>query len=321
MRAPFLWYNKNMNNILHLKYAVEVARTGSISKAAENLYMSQPHLSRAIRELEASAGIAIFKRTNSGVTATEQGTEFLAYAEGVLEKMAEMEAVYRPSSAKRQKFSAAVPRASYIAAAFQEFARRMLKERDMDADYRETHSLRAIKNVSDGQCSLGVVRFQAIYEEYFLGLIAEQQLHWEPLLKFQARALMSSKSPLAEKNRVSEEDLKSCIEIIHGDTSIPSLPAARQRVIATELEGRRKIYVYERGSQLELLSGIPETYMMVSPVPREVRDRFQLTEKACDRPDNLYQDLLIYQKDRKFSEADALFIALLKEQIGKMENP
>ena len=67
-------------NIVHLKYAVEIARTKSISKAAENLYMAQPNLSRAVKELEEILGITIFKRTSKGITVTPEGVEFLRYA-------------------------------------------------------------------------------------------------------------------------------------------------------------------------------------------------------------------------------------------------
>ena len=67
-------------NTLHLKYAVEVERTRSISKAAENLFMAQPNLSKAIKELEDSLGITIFQRTSKGVVPTQQGAEFLKYA-------------------------------------------------------------------------------------------------------------------------------------------------------------------------------------------------------------------------------------------------
>ena len=70
-----------MNNILHLKYAVEVEKTGSISKAAENLYIAQPHLSKAIRELEGSLGAAIFNRTSKGVVPTKKGEGFFAICE------------------------------------------------------------------------------------------------------------------------------------------------------------------------------------------------------------------------------------------------
>ena len=67
-------------NILHLKYAVEVEKTSSITKAAENLFMGQPNLSRSIKDLEETLGIKIFRRTSKGIVPTIQGEEFLTYA-------------------------------------------------------------------------------------------------------------------------------------------------------------------------------------------------------------------------------------------------
>ena len=82
-------------NLVHLKYAVEVAKTKSISKAAENLYMGQPNLSRAIKELEDSLGITIFSRTTKGISVTPDGEEFLQYAKRILAQVDEVEEVYR----------------------------------------------------------------------------------------------------------------------------------------------------------------------------------------------------------------------------------
>ena len=81
-------------NILHLKYAVEVAKAGSLSKAAEALYMNQPNLSRAIKELEASLGITIFGRSAKGVYVTPEGEEFLGYARKILSQIDEVEDLY-----------------------------------------------------------------------------------------------------------------------------------------------------------------------------------------------------------------------------------
>ena len=79
-----------MNNIQHLRYAVEVAKTGSISRAAENLFMGQPHLSKAIRELEEDMNITIFRRTPKCDEPTEQGGQFLEDARRNLDKVAEI---------------------------------------------------------------------------------------------------------------------------------------------------------------------------------------------------------------------------------------
>ena len=78
-------------NIMHLKYAIEISKTGSINKAAENLYMAQPNLSRAIKELEASLGITVFDRTPKGMIPTPDGEKLLQYAKKILSEVDELE--------------------------------------------------------------------------------------------------------------------------------------------------------------------------------------------------------------------------------------
>ena len=98
-------------NLLHMKYAVEVAEASSITKAAEKLYMGQPNLSRAIRELEDTLGIKIFKRTSKGIVPTPQGDEFLRYARKILSQVDAVEQLYRGEKTRARRFSITVPRA------------------------------------------------------------------------------------------------------------------------------------------------------------------------------------------------------------------
>ena len=74
-------------NLQQLKYAVEIARVGSISKAAKNLYMGQPNLSKSIKELEAELGQTLFSRTARGVQPTRAGEDFLGYARSILSQV------------------------------------------------------------------------------------------------------------------------------------------------------------------------------------------------------------------------------------------
>ena len=108
-------------NTQHLKYVVEVERTGSITQAADNLYMAQPNLSKAIKELEDTLGISIFRRTSKGVVPTEKGAEFLVYAKRILTQLEKVEALNLPRTEERQSFSVSVPRVSYIAKAVTRF--------------------------------------------------------------------------------------------------------------------------------------------------------------------------------------------------------
>ena len=96
--ALILNFRKGMvaMNFSHIKYVVEVENTGSITKAANNLYMGQPNLSKAIKELEAEIGITIFKRTAKGVEPTKKGAEFLKYAKTILSQINELESLTKP---------------------------------------------------------------------------------------------------------------------------------------------------------------------------------------------------------------------------------
>lgn len=304
-----------MNNILNLKYAVEVEKTGSISKAAENLYMGQPHLSKAIRTLEESLGIAIFNRTSKGVVPTRKGKEFLYYAKNILAQIDEMESLYKPSSGVKQKFDISVPRASYISHAFTEFVKELDLEKDININYRETNSVRAIKNVADSVNNLAIVRYQAIYEQYFLNAMEERELRHDHIWEFEYLALMSEKHPLANEDIVEFPALSEYTEIIHGDISVPALPIAKARQIASTNERKKNIVVYERGSQLELLSRIPTTYMWVSPMPKDMLNWFSLVQKPCDMSQNKYKDILIFRRGYHFSDVDKIFMQKLKETV------
>ena len=83
-------------NLTYLKYALEVEKTGSITKAAQHLFMGQPNLSKAIKELEESIGITVFERTSKGVLVTQEGKTFLSQAHHIIEQIDRREAQYRP---------------------------------------------------------------------------------------------------------------------------------------------------------------------------------------------------------------------------------
>lgn len=109
-------------NLTHLKYALEVAKYRSINKAAEKMFMGQPNLSRAIRDLEKSLGIQIFKRTPRGIEVTPSSEAFLSYARNILRQVDEVEALYRHGKKTKSVFSVSVPRASYMSYAFSRFS-------------------------------------------------------------------------------------------------------------------------------------------------------------------------------------------------------
>ena len=110
-------------NLLHMKYAVEVAETGSINKAAEKLYVGQPNLSRAIKELENSLGISIFERSAKGMILTPDREQFVHYARSILSQIDSIEDIFKKDALNKKRFSISVPRAGYITDAFAKFSK------------------------------------------------------------------------------------------------------------------------------------------------------------------------------------------------------
>ena len=268
-------------NILYMKYAVTVARCGSITGAAEQLYMNQPNLSKAIKELENSLNITIFQRTSTGVIPTAQGQEFLDCARRILQQLDELEERYKSEEKRKIAFSVSVPRASYITYAFADFVNGLSNSGEFELNFMETNSMEAIQNISRKGYSMGIIRYQSAYETYFQKMLQEKRLQAQLLWEFEYQALMSVRSPLAQKQKIQLQDLVSLTEVIHGDWDVPFLPADEQEQVLTVPNQKKKIYVYERGSQFDLLQSVPNSFMWVSPVPDALLERYQLVQIGC----------------------------------------
>ncbi len=295
---------------MHLKYAVEIAKSGSLNKAAENLYMAQPNLSRALKDLESDLGISIFERSSKGMIPTPDGEEFLLYARKILAQVDEVEAIFKRSGDKKRRFSVSVTRASYISDAFSHFVNG-IDASAYELFYRETNAMRAIKNILQGDYNLGIVRYASKHDAQFKQSLENQGLAYELITEFTYKLVMSKSHPLAENECITFDDLRPYIEISHGDPFVPTLPlaAVRREELPDNID--RRICVFERASQFELLCHNRETFMWVSPIPKNLLDRYNLIERECVENRRIYKDLLIYRQDYRLSELDKAFITEL----------
>lgn len=297
-------------NILHMKYAVEVARVGSLSQAAQYLILAQPNLSRSIKEFEAEIGIKIFERSTKGMRLTPEGEDFIGYAKEILNHIDQVEKIYKTGAAKKQKFSISVPRACYISEAFANFSRSIP---DMYAEvfYMETNSERTISNILNSDYKLGIIRYAENYDKYFKAMLEEKGLTYEMIAEFTYKLIMSAEHPLAQKENITFDDLANYIRIAHADPYVPSLSMAK--VVREELPDNAKscIYIFERASQFDLLSKNHQTFMWVSPAPDDVLQKYNLVQRNCESNQRIYKDILIYRNGYKLTNLDKMFITEL----------
>ena len=305
-------------NILHMKYAVEVARTNSINKAAEELFVGAPALSRAIKELEAGLGVTLFDRSAKGMTLTPDGELFVSYAEKALKQIEDIEAIFKDGTTAKRQFSLSAPRASYIAAAFAEFSQKIAADEDIELFYKETNAYRVINNLIKDDFKLGILRYSEQYESYYRQMMNEKGLVGEQITEFTYVLIMSKESPLALKNRITAGDLNGFTEIAHGDPYVPSLSFSEVKKYELPDHKGSRIYVFERGSQFELLSKNLNTYMWVSPIPEDLLERYGLTTRVSEDSRRVYKDVLIHRKDYTLSELDRSFIEELTKAKRKV---
>ena len=298
-------------NILHLKYVVCIAENGSINKAAEELHVAQPNLSRVVKEMEADLGIQFFRRSSRGMRLTPDGELFVRQAQKILEQVDEMESLYKEKKAGKQRFSLSAPRASYISDAFASFSRTLGKE-EAEIFYHETNALQAVKNILEVGYNLGIIRYAAGYDQYFRQMLGAKGLKSEMVAEFRYVLVMREDCPLAALESIHFSDLHQYIQIAHADPYVPSLPLSAVR--DEELpQTPRRIFVFERGSQMDLLAGNPETFMWVSPLPQRLLRQLHLVQRECAENRRVYRDMLIHRQDYRLTELDKRFITELTE--------
>ncbi|WFR59272.1 LysR family transcriptional regulator [Anaerocolumna sp. AGMB13025] len=300
-------------NTLYFKYAIEVERLGSITQAADNLYMAQPNLSKAIKELEDSLGISIFKRTSKGVIPTQKGSEFLIYAKNVLAQIDKMEALNTTDDTNRQCINMSIPHGTYIADGITNFVSALDQNKEININIKETNSMEAINNIIYDKFDIGIIRYQSVYENYFLDYLADKNFCNDLIWEYELLALMSTHHALASVKEVHFSDLNDSMEIMHGDITIPYISSGESKKSKEATQLDKRIYVYERSIQFDLLSRIHNTFMWVSPIPKKLLERYDLTQRKCSVPNHQYKDVLIYPKGYKFTSLDKKLIDKIYE--------
>lgn len=304
-----------MLNTVLLQYALEVEKTGSITQAASNLYMEQPNLSKAIKSLEEMMGAPIFARSPKGVVPTAKGKVFLDHARKVLAQIEEMESVYKKPQDGKLEFRLSIPRATYLNEAFSRLVKELDRKQGMRLWLHETNSMETMDEVADGTCQIGIVRYPIRLEKYYMRFIQEKELCGKVIWEYHPVLLMSDQNPLSKRAVITYSDLSGYTEILHGDIRLPEGAETEGR----HQESERRIYVFERGSQFNLLQMNPDTYMWVSPLPKRYLSQNTLVQKPCNDMQDRYRDVYIYRQGYTLNEQDKRFLHTVHEVKKEIE--
>lgn len=180
-----------------LKYAITVAETGTITEAANKLYISQPSLTNAIHELEKEMNIIIFNRTNKGISISKEGEDFLGYARQVLEQAAILEDKYKGNNGGKKKFCVSTQHYSFAVNAFVDLIKKFGQDK-YDFSLRETQTYEIIEDVARMRSEIGILFLNDFNEKVITKILKSYDLEFHQLFVARPHVFISRKHPLAQ---------------------------------------------------------------------------------------------------------------------------
>ena len=190
-----------------LKYAVVTAEKGTVSEAAAALYIAQPSLTKAIKELEKEMGITIFHRTNKGVSVSKEGEVFLGYARQVLEQASLITEKYVHQSGGKQEFCVSTQHYSFAVNAFVDLIKAYGSE-NYDFSLRETQTYEIIDDVARLKSEIGVLYLNEFNQTVLHKILKANDLQFTELFEAEPHIFISKNHPLAHKDKITLDELK-----------------------------------------------------------------------------------------------------------------
>lgn len=236
-----------------LKYAITVAETGTITEAANKLYISQPSLTNAIHELEKEMNIIIFNRTNKGISISKEGEDFLGYARQVLEQAAILEDKYKGNNGGKKKFCVSTQHYSFAVNAFVDLIKKFGQD-EYDFSLRETQTYEIIEDVSRMRSEIGILFLNDFNEKIITKILKSYDLEFHQLFVARPHVFISRKHPLAQNQVITNEELEQYPYLSFEQGEHNSFYFSEEIFSATER--KKNIRVRDRATLFNLLIGL-----------------------------------------------------------------
>ncbi len=236
-----------------LKYVITVAETGTITEAANKLYISQPSLTNAIHELEKEMNIVIFNRTNKGISLSREGNDFLGYARQVLEQAAILEDKYKRNHGGKKQFCVSTQHYSFAVNAFVDLVKEYGQD-EYDFSLRETQTYEIIEDVARMKSELGILFMNDFNEKVIGKILKSHDLGFHPLFTARPHVFISREHPLAKQSVITNKELEQYPYLSFEQGEHNSFYFSEE--IFSESERKKNIRVRDRATLFNLLIGL-----------------------------------------------------------------
>ena len=294
-----------------LKYVITISKSGSMHTAADELFITQPNLSKAIKDLELEMGITIFNRTNKGVLLTDDGTKFLSYARQVVEQANLLEDIYKNKESIKRIFAISSQHYGFVVNAFVKLVETLGKD-TYEFSLRECKTYDVINDVKDGRSELGVIYFSRFNSEIMKKVISSNGLSYEFLFEAKPHVLLSKNHPLANKERLTLDDLDAYPRLSY-DQGLNNSFYYSEEPHALESVSKA-IVVSDRATLFNILIGL-NGYTISSGMISSSLDGNNIISIPLET-DEVMDLVYIYDSDKPMKEITKQYLAILREYIS-----
>ena len=239
--------------IQQLQYLEKIVESGSINEAAKALFLSQPSLSNAIKELEQEMDLQLLVRQKSGVSLTNEGREFMIYARQILDQVKLMEAKYKQHTVRKQAFSVSAQHYAFVVHAFVDLIKQVDAE-EYQFTLRETETQNILEDVMSFKSSLGILYLNKFNRQVLTKIFKEKKLKFTPLFKAKPHVFVCRDNPLAQKSSVKLRDLEDYPYLSYEQGQENSFYFAEE--ILSTLNRKMHIKVSDRATIFNLMVGL-----------------------------------------------------------------
>ena len=236
-----------------LRYVTMVAETGTITEAANRLYISQPSLTNAIHELEKEMNIVIFNRTNKGINLSKEGEDFLGYARQILEQAAILEDKYKGNGGGKKQYCVSTQHYSFAVNAFVDLIKEYGQD-EYDFSLRETQTYEIIEDVARLRSEIGILFLNDFNEAVINKILKSYDLEFHQLYVAKPHVFISRKHPLAGKDRIANEELEEYPYLSFEQGEHNSFYFSEE--VFAAVERKKNIRVRDRATLFNLLIGL-----------------------------------------------------------------
>jgi DNA-binding transcriptional LysR family regulator len=294
-----------------LRYVTMVAKTGTITEAANKLYISQPSLTSAIHELENEMNIVIFRRTNKGVSVTKEGEDFLGYARQVLEQAAILEDKYKKNSGGKKQFCVSTQHYSFAVNAFVDLIKKYGQD-EYDFSIRETQTYEIIEDVAKMRSELGILFLNDFNETVINKILKSHELEFTQLFVAKPHVFISRKHPLADKKIITNSELELYPYLSFEQGEHNSFYFSEE--IFSASERKKNIRVRDRATLFNLLIGLNGYTVCSGVIDKKLNGKDIIAVPLADEGDMRIG--YIMHKKGMLSRLGETYLESLKKYLG-----